>query len=170
MVELHAEPRHVITGGAASFANGRIGIEGRWLVIGVWMRRIGGRDFIDAIKKCGTTAGHSFDDPASHREPSVRDEASRVFGYSRGSLWRPIQDIGRIPAPAMSEKATQRPAERDMLRGRLEPVFQGLARRFGPGPSAARARWRTGLRPHHDSHDRHGGNGNDHQQHPNGRH
>ncbi len=29
----------MITGGSASFAKGRIGIEGRWLVIGVWMRR-----------------------------------------------------------------------------------------------------------------------------------
>ncbi len=31
----------------------------------------GGRDFIDATKKRGTTAGHSLDDPASHREQAL---------------------------------------------------------------------------------------------------
>ncbi len=42
-------------------------IQGR----GDGLRRAGGRDFIDVIKKRGTKAGHSFDDPASRREPSL---------------------------------------------------------------------------------------------------
>ena len=35
---------------------------------------VGGRDFIDATKNRGTKAGHSFDDPASHREPPCRGD------------------------------------------------------------------------------------------------
>ncbi len=57
------------------------------------LRRAGGRDFIDAIKKRGTKAGHSFDDPASRREPS-----RLAWGrYAPGSLWRPIQGYGGYP-------------------------------------------------------------------------
>ncbi len=66
-----------------------------------------GADRIDAIKKRGTKAGHSFDDPASHRELDWVDE-----GLSPDSLWRPIQGYRSIGVPDKFGKATQRPAER----------------------------------------------------------
>ncbi len=50
------------------------------------LRRAGGRDFIDAIKKRGTKAGHSFDDPASHREPSSGRMAARAWRLARLSM------------------------------------------------------------------------------------
>ncbi len=95
------------------------------------LRGAGGRYFIGAIKKRGTKAGHSFDDPASHREPPSWED-----GTSLGTRAAPCgalsKDIGRVPVPAKFGKATQRPAVRDrLLRERAGPVFQDLRGRFG---------------------------------------
>ena len=56
------------------------------------LRDAGVRDFIYANKERGTTAGRSFDDPASHRKPSRSSE--RVLPSSR---WRPIQGYRSNP-------------------------------------------------------------------------
>ncbi len=64
------------------------------IVGGDGLRDAGVRDFIYANKERGTTAGRSFDDPASHREPS-----GRRGGYMRpapcGALSR---DMGVSPS------------------------------------------------------------------------